>query len=535
MITIMASNRQLIEVRAPFLGYWSGSNPQIDPRMFTRCTNILFDKSGCAGKRPGFTSYDTAPAILGTVTIDGMFAYTKQGTTGSPVTKNIFHAGGSIFAVPAGSNLSAATAIKTGMTAGETVDHAVLSDRYFCANGSQVLQYYDGTTIANITTPPASGLTGTFTPAIVEVHRWSLWAAGVPGNPSRLFKSVPQDGTDFNTNLAAFNVTDGYALAGASQIDVRPDDGTRITELVGDHFGQLIIFKENSIHRLLGATKADYALPPEGVIDGIGAIRGSMVRANNDIYFASTKGIHRLSTVQTYGDNQASYISAPIKEYYDGLDKYAMKQKCQAIHWPEESIVIWSFPVAGSGTNNTLLVYHYDVNPPAGAWSIWTGVNVASMGIFPYDGTDTLFIGDYSSRIGMCNKANYNDFGSAYTMEAEILFDAGTIYGKHYRTIIFICKTSGSGGISVKARPDSELWTSAITITPNTGGTPLGSFVLGVDVLADSSAVGQGLVEINRSGRVLRVNFQNGTVNESVSILGFAIEFMPTKIFKINP
>lgn len=531
----MTTTRQQIQVNAPFFGFVSGSIPQPDPRAFVKCTNVHFNKFGCAEKRPGFPSYDSAPAALGTPQIDGMFSYVKQGTTGSPATKTIYHAGGSIFAIPNGSYLSAGTAIKTGMTAGETVDHAVLSDKYYCANGEEVLQVYDASTIGDITTPPGSGLTGDFTPSIIEVHRWALWAAGVPGNPCRLFKSVPQDGTDFNTNLATFDVADGYPLVGAAQIDVRPDDGTAITEMVGDHFGQLIVFKENSIHRILGATKADFCLPPEGVIEGVGAIRGSVVRANNDIYFASKKGIHRLSTVTAYGDNQAKYISSSIQEYYNGLDKFSMLSWCQAINWPEENIIIWSFPVAGSGENNVLLIYNYSVNPPAGAWSIWAGVNVSAMGIFPYDGANTLFVGTTSGNIGRCSKIKYNDFGSSYTMEIESIFDVGDFSGwKLWRDLIINFKASGNGDIAVRTKIDSESWSSSSTVTCEAEGVPLDTFLLDTDYLADDSVLGQERIHVGGSGRMLRVNIQNGTINESVSIIGLAIQFIQTKMYGIH-
>lgn len=519
----MPSLRKKLEIAAPFQGLWSGNNSK-NPIWCNKFNNILLDKGGVPNKRPGFYKDDQTPAAVGAVQIDGMYLYTKQGTSGSPTTKTMYHAGGSIFAVPNDAYLESATAIKTGMTVKKTVDHAVLSDKCYCANGSQVLQVYDGSTIANITTPPASGLTGTFMPSIIEVHRWSLWAAGVPGNPCRLFKSVPQDGTDFDTNLATFDVADGYPLVGAAQIDVRPDDGTKITELVGDHFGQLIVFKENSIHRIMGATKADFCLPPEGVIDGIGAIRGSVVRANNDIYFASKKGIHRFSTVQQYGDNKESYASYPIQEYYDGLDKFSITSWCQSAHWPEKNIIVWAFPLAGSGNNNILLVYNYAVGE-AGAWSVWTGLNVSSMGIFKYDGANTLYIGDTTGRIGRCNQWGRDDFGAAYTAEIEFTLDGGPNWS-NWRDLLIQFNPIG-GTIDLKSRVDEEDWKDKDTIFPNPGTSTLDSFTLGTSVLADDSQIDTKRLAVDQSGRVLRVNIANGIAGESMALLSTTIELMP--------
>lgn len=522
----MPSIRQLYEIKPPFLGFFSGYNPGT-PQYFTKCYNVQFDKAGNPGKRYGFHKEDQTPAAIPGEPIDGMFLYTRQGTSGSPTSRTIIHAGGSIFSVPNGAYLQTQTAIKTGMTSDKTVDHAVLSDKYFCANGSQVLQYYDGTTIANITTPPASGLTGTFTPAIIEVHRWSLWAAGVPGNPSRLFKSVPQDGTDFNTNLAAFDVTDGYALSGASQVDVRPDDGTKITDMVGDHFGQLIVFKENSIHRLVGATKADFMLPPEGVIDGIGAIRGSVVRANNDIYFASRKGIHRLSTVEQYGDNKESYISYPIQEYYEGLDKFNMTSMCAAVHWSEQNIILWSFPIAGSSKNNVLLVYNYAVGE-AGAWSVWTGPKVSSMAIFRFDWANTLYIGDYSGNIARSNPWGRDDLGASYDMEIEFSFDAGSaVTWKGWRDLLLTYNPVG-GMIEVKTKVDEQAWGTKNTVIPPVNDSVLGEFTLDSSYLANESRVDVQRVMINKSGRTLWVNIKNTTMGEKLTLLGFLAEWVPS-------
>jgi len=618
----MASKRVTANIRAPFKGLLSGNNPGGDPGFFSKCTNVMFDKSGCAIKRPGFVSHDAAPASLGTVSIDGMFTYVKQGTGGSPSTKTIFHAGGKIYAVPNAYYFENSAHIKSDMTAGKLVDHAVLSDKLYMANGTEVLQEYGSAKVGNITqagtglndistsglptsgteisvviaidgedtpdtfkyslnggstwesetvsitgseqsighgvsitftataghtltdefsftiypvtsctdilTPPASGLTGSFSPSLLEVHRSSLWAAGVPGNPSRLFKSVPLVGGDFDTNLTAFDTDDGYALEGASQIDVRPDDGTGIVGLVGDHFGQLIVFKGSSIHRLLGATKADFMLPPDGIIDGIETITGSIVRANNDVFFASRKGIHKLSTVQQYGDNQETFLSLPIQEFYDSIDKFSITNRCQSIHWAEVSCIFWAFSSTGSAENDVILVYNYAVD----AWSVWSGVSVKSFGVFKFDGSNALFVGDYSSRVGRADFENINDFGEAVIFEAETNISLGdSALSKGWRSLF--ANYNRSGSLSIKHKIDNNAWSSSSTIS-SSGGVVLGVFVLGTDILADDKEIETKAIEINQNGRVLTVNIQNSTLNESASIVGFTIQAMIQGFFLTN-
>lgn len=514
----MPSTRQRIEVMSPFKGLLSGYNQHVDPHYLVTCNNVMFDKSGNITKRPGITLSDESPDSS---VIDGMFRYVRLGTTGSPTTTKIFHSNGKIYAVPHGAYLSAASPIQTGLTAGKTVDHAILQDKYFSANGEDLLQCYDGSAMVAVT-PPGSGMTGTFTPSIVEVHSFSVWAADVKGNPSRLYKSVPLDGTDFDTNLTGTLSSDGYPLSGASYIDVRSDDGTGITGLAGDYFGQLIIFKENSIHRLLGATKADYALPPQGVINGIGTIKGSVVRANNDIFFLSKKGAHRLATVQEYGDNKESYLSLPVQEYFDGLDKFIMTNECQSAHWAEVSCIFWSLPIAGASQNNVVLVYNYAIN----AWSVWPNLSVRCFGLFKSDGRNTMFVGDYTDQVGMMNVGQQNDFGEAYTMEAEIKLDFGdSARSKGWRRALFFYNQTG-GTISLKHKVDNDRFGSTQSITP-TQGHPLDSFLLNTDYLSDSGDIEMKSAELNKSGRTLSINLQNSTADEAIGISGVVVEAVP--------
>ncbi len=463
------------------------------------------------------------PIIYALTPVMGLYEYVKQGTSGSPTTKRIFVIDDMIIAEAAHIDVpTVANAVKTDVTRDKPTDFAVLSDKLYIANGADVLQVYDQSSCADITTPPGSGLTGSFTPSIIETHRWSIWAAGVPGNPSRIYKSVPQDGTDFNTNLTAFHTTDGYALVGASQIDVRPDDGTKITGLAGDHFGQLVIFKEDSIHRILGATKADYCLPPEGVINGIGAYNGTIVKANNDLYFASKKGIHRLSTTQQYGDNAESFVSYPIQEYYNGLDKSYL-DKCASCHWPDYNIILWSFRLLGAENNNTILVYNYAVD----AWSIWTGIEVTAFALITFQGKKILYLGDSHGRFCKFDFAMRNDYGTTYKAELENIIDLGNaMMKKGYRTF-FLDFNPVSGDVEAKFKVDNGSYTTAQSLSDTTIGTQLGQFTLGTDALGGAVRSTVQQCAINLSGRKLHLNLSNDDLNENMEILGYGVEFVP--------
>lgn len=514
----MPTMRRSLNIEAPFGGLMYENKPGFNPYYMSKAYNVYFDRNGYIEKRPGISLEDMSPSALGTVAVNGIFEYVKQGTSGSPTKEKIIHCGGSVYSLSGSDILANETALKSGMGIGAYISHAVLSDKYYCADGSTVLQEYDGTTWADITTPPASGLTGTFAPACIAVHRWSLWGAGVPGNPSRLFKSDPQNGGDFNDNLTAFNVTDGYALVGASQIDVRPGDGTHITEIIGDYFGQLIVGKENSIHRLLGATKADFMLPPEGVIDGIGIIRGSAVRANNDLYFASTKGIHKLSTVQEYGDNKEAFLSHSIQDYFDTLDKTNMNSWCRSIHYPDLSCILWAMPTKNADTNDTILAYFYAV-PPKGVWAIWTGHNISSFGLCTYNGSPSVYMGDNSRRLLRLAPDMRNDFGTAFTMEAEFVIntDEKKIW-KGWRDA-FVTFSPTGGSISVKHKVDNESWSDTHTITSNEKTEA-----------ADEIRAETEKMVVDRSGHIYTMNLQNAEMEDTVEIYSIGVTYMPQAV-----
>jgi len=514
----MPKRRISFSVDAPFLGLMYENKPGFDSRYLSKAYNVFLDRNGYLEKRPGVSLEDMSLAALGTVAVNGIFEYVRQGTSGSPTTEKIIHAGGYAYSLSGSDVLANESALNaTAMAVGNYIEHAVLNDKYFCADGNTILQTYDGTTWEDITTPPTSGgIEGTFAPSVLGVHGNSLWAGGHPGNPSQLYKSVPHIGTDFENGYAEVDVISGQALAGAAQIPVRRGDGDKITAIIGDHFEQLIIGKENSIHRIIGATKADFVMPAAGVIESVGMIKGSAVRANNDIFFASTKGIHRLSTVQEYGDNKKFFISHPIQDYFDGLDKTNMKDWCRSAHWADKSCIAWAFPTKDADTNDIILLYFYAVNPPNGAWAIMTGHNISSMGILTYNGTPSLYMGDHSRHLIRVAPEMGNDYGTAFTMEAEwVIHPADRKVWKGFREG-FVTFSPTGGSITVKTKVDNNSWSDDHTIISNEKTAS-----------ADEVRAETARFPIDRSGHILTINCQNAAFEEAVEIYSVGGEFVP--------
>lgn len=519
---MLSGIRHKYPVRAPFRGQLNGNNPAFDPQFFTLAQNVYFDKTGCPVKRPGVFNL-TSSSISSGHALLGIYEYVKQGTSGLPSTKKMYVINTYLIAEnQASETASTANAVKSDLTADCIPDFAILQDKLYIANGSDVLQVYDQSTCADISDPPTSNLTGSFTPSIIETHQHCLWAAGIPGNPSRVYKSVALTGNDFDTGIATYT-SDGLALvAAAGYLDVRPDDGTKITGLVGDHFGQLVIFKQESIHRVVGATKADYCMPPSGIINGIGAYKGTVVRAHNDIYFASRKGIHSLSTVEQYGDNKETYLSMPIQEYYDGLD-HGEISKCASAHWPEYSMILWSLTLQGGDNNNIILAYNYDIK----GWAIWTGLEITAMGGITEHGKKGIWVGDNDGKLNKFSFSMKDDYGEAYTAMLRGRVDCGDpMLNKGFRRFL-VDFASISGTIDVRFRADNSAWTTAVSFTGDSYGAMLGTFILGTDVLGSGSSSSTKITDVNLHGKKLEFEISQDDADKDMAILGYSIEYLP--------
>jgi len=475
----------------------------------------------------------TTPVVYAITPIMGMSEYAKYNDDGTSTKEKLFVLDDLIIKEPYTSNiLHIENIIKNGLTRDKIPDFAILSNKIYIANGADTLQVYDGTTCEDIDRPPQSGLTGNFTPSMIEEHRDSLWAAGQPSNPSRLYKSCPYGcspiGTDpfydedWDTNLATFDPESGYALEGAAQIDIGLNDGTSITGIIGNHFGQLIIFKERSIYRIMGATKADFVLPPEGIIKGIGAYQNSIVRAHNNIYFVSEKGIHSLNTVQEFGDNKETYLSFPIQEEFNKINKEKIS-RCAAIHWPEMNLIMWSFQLTGADNNNIFFVYSYALPEGVNAWSLWTGIEAYPLAIFTSQDIKMLTLGDQLGNFCKFNHSLKNDYGNAITSEIELMVDAGDSFlTKGFRDFIINFNALNSH-INVKYEIDNLVWTEAKEIFDNTG-VYLDDFELDEDYLCEE---GKGFVTrspINKSAKKILVNIQHNELGRDFSIFNIGIE-----------
>jgi len=156
--------------------------------------NVWAVGKNSVAKRPGITKLCT---IAGGNPIDGLGAYYNGATRNLVAMCN-----GVPYTVESGTGtpMSATAATASAFTAGNRTDFCQAAGKLYCANGVENVRYFDGAW-----REPAGSIVAKY----LIFYKSSLWAAGNPTYPTRLYRS----GTDINignftyTNSAAGTTT----------------------------------------------------------------------------------------------------------------------------------------------------------------------------------------------------------------------------------------------------------------------------------------------------------------------------------------
>lgn len=264
-------------------------------KWLLKAKNVVYNTDGSVSKRWGqrLVSADT-DLTGGTGGCRGGFRYEKSdGTVHDILAAN----DGKVYKMD---SAGSAVAIKTGLTSTRNYSFAVYNDILHVANGTDAPQQWDGTTWS------ALGGSSPATAAMFAAHGNRMFAT-TTAVPSRLYWSKLN------------NTVDWSGTTDAGFLDVNANDGSKLITLVPS-ITELVMLKQNRSYRLQGIgpttgfTVADNLVPATGSV-GTNAILGAAF-AVNDVFYASPAGVHRLSTTQTYGDLQESFISAPVEPFF---------------------------------------------------------------------------------------------------------------------------------------------------------------------------------------------------------------------------
>lgn len=284
---------------------------------------------------------------------------------------------------------------------------------YFIAylEGNSSTSYDDtgAVTPSEVFTPPEGNSTGGQIGAYISVYKDSLFIAGDPDNPSRLYYSGGGD------KINDFTIGNGGGF-----IDVSKNDGQVITGMIVFK-DSLIVFKRNSIYKFSFSTSG---LPQMELINpAIGCVAPrSIIAVENDVLFASDRGIFSIGNAPGFAFDvlRTNELSAPVRSLYQAIDSEYI-ENISAVYATKNNtnLAIFSYTPSGSTTNSEALV----LDAERTGWYKWTNINANCWLQYRDSSGDThVLYGDDSS--GYVKEAlvsgSDEDFGSAVSSQFRL-------------------------------------------------------------------------------------------------------------------
>lgn len=505
----------------------------IDNREWSDMMNVEYDEGGVIRKRYGYVTVGTAltaakglgvfrtESINDLCTIDnGTFTYYRSG---------VFSTNTSI-----------------SFSASSEVSFTQARLKLFIWNGSNGGAYWDGTTLSR---------PGTMPKAKFSVYYQSYHiAAGVDGQPNRLYVSNSSDATDFTvttggtqpqpdsttdaemgvTNVPGATVFSGTpSTAEARVFDVRKNDGDKITGLAVFQ-DALIIFKERSIYQMTFDSSGLGTITPITYATGCVSHK-SIKNVENDIYFMSREGMRVLGNEpQFFTAIRTSVLSVRIQPLLATMNK-SYYSLANAVYFDNKYIL--AFPTSTSSIDSCAV---YDRRFQA--FVPWSNFNAQDMVKYINSSNEEvlMFLDTDGTRVYQREAGTYSDNGAAIeawcTSKAQEIGNPDLMKFWVDLRLIFR-KLNGSVTLSVYSDDDSSVGTATISngTSRGMGRRMWGVHVLGVDGLtiaaADIFSDTPESIGLNLDSRTIKFKVYNNTVGENFVLLGMVYAYYPKSHF----
>lgn len=367
-------------------------------------------------------------------------------------------------------------------------------------------------TPSEVFTPPEGNSTGGQKGKYCAVYKDTLFVAGDPSNPSRLYYSGGGDKID------DFTIANGGGF-----IDISKNDGQMITGLIVFK-DSLLVFKDRSIYSFSFGTTG---LPQvQQVTSAVGAISArSIVAVENDIFFASDRGIFTVGNEEGFSFDvlRTREISARVRSVFQSSEP-AYRSRISAVYATvaNKNLVIFSYTPTGGTTNSRALVYDRERL----AWYEWTNIQASCWANYT-DSTkgQHVLYGDDASGYVKEILVGTDDFGSAIqgtvTLKGYDFSGKGRTGISLYKVLknIFITLRSPTGTITATVIRDgvSSVYSANLgTVSPviNFGHFLFGKFLFGESygsgvVTEQDNNIVRRLKNLNIEGRSFMLRLQN--------------------------
>ncbi len=512
-------NISRLVVRNPSKGTNNLVSPSlIDDKEFSDALNIQYDEGGVARKRDG---YVTVGAALTAAKGLGMY-----------VTESLRH----LITIDNGTfkyrTTGAWTSVATiSYTAVAEVAFTQARSKLYIWNGTEGGSEWDGTTLSRPGTMPKAS--------------WGIFyqnlhiVSGVDGQRNRLYISSTSDASDFtNAATTLHNSTEVpgatvFAGTGANFIDVRKDDGDRITGL-GRFQDLVIVFKERSIYELSFDASSNPIITP--ITGATGCVsHKSIENVENDLYFLSREGIRVLGNEPNFADAiRTNVLSIRIQPSMDSINPQNYS-KANA-HYFENKYFL-AVPTTTSSIMRTIV---YDRRFQA--WSLWDNFNANAFVQF-VDTTNRAylyFLDDAGTQVFQYSAGTYSDNGvaiNAYLVSKA--FDLGNPDIMKYFSDIGLIFRRVSGQLSISVYADDGLLFGTATLGQGSNDG-MGLIEIGLQVLGEGAGDTSETstfadiperVVVGSNSQTIKFKIQNDRVDEGFVFLGFILAFYPSTHF----
>lgn len=308
--------------------------------------DFVVEENTIVKKRDGFTAVNSV-AISADPTVNSLYSLRlSNGTTYEVVgTDN-----GGLWNDESG---TITASIFTGLSTSKAFEYTQFLDTLIIADGTNILKTWDGSSTGEI----SAAATGA---QFIENHLNKLFISGMSSATDRVDYSTTGD---FNT----------WTGSGTDQFQVEQNDGQDITGIKSFSRNELIIFKDRSMHKLIGYDKSSFNLV--SIDKSIGCISSRSIQN-----FKSSSGGGLLiwayrDGIYVYDGSNVEKITSYVQETWDSINK-SRYQEIDSTLDIEKGRYLITFSTGSSVTNDTMLAI--DLLHP------WRDENGLHFPVFPW-------------------------------------------------------------------------------------------------------------------------------------------------------
>lgn len=394
--------------------------------------------------------------------------------------------------------------------------------------------HFTGTSsLTEASTPDVAGILGGTAPPASFVRAYlGRLACNDKTNPDRVHMCQTDN----------YTLWYGYGDSGSVDVGVGDGDPQGVTGISPTFRSALFVGKGTKVYRLQGQSPATITI--NKVSDGFGvSSHNSFVPIEDQmLLFASQKGIHSLIPTNYYGDFQTQMLSDDIQGTFATGLNLSRLANIWGGYLPDINSVAFTLNENSSygrkntnaAINNALYLYNFKYK----AWYRWPDLDCASLCVSNDSDMKRFYIGSSNGRLVKTFVDSNYDVSNTNTPTAipyvvatgQVSPDGDPYTMKAFKRLILFYKPTGTHTITATVTVDNIPLNNENSVAFSQIGTTavLGSsFILGTSVLGYEAVTAPYSCTIDGIGRTATVTISQSTLNETVEIQGYALEWEP--------